>query len=102
MKMLVKISNVEEQISLCSSWLEMKPEAQMDRSEVRRAAGRAGLSPEKPEPYRGRAKKLTRRLKIETSQGSTHTLSYSLAIVAVTWVKAPAPTSALNLKFKLM
>lgn len=102
MKMQVMISNVEEQISMCSSSLEMKPEAQMDRSEARRAAGRAGLSPETPEPYRGTAKKLTRRLNIETRQGSTHTLSYSLALVAVTWVKAPTQTSALNLKFKLI
>lgn len=59
----------------------MKPEAQ---SAVHRAPGRTGLSPEKPEPYRGRAtkkkKKLTGRLNLETSQGSTHTLSESLAL----------------------
>lgn len=76
----------------------MNPDAQIDRSEVCRAAGRAVLSPEKPEPYRGRAKH-HQDTKYRNSPVSAHTLCCSLALVAVTWVKAPDPTSALNLKF---
>lgn len=54
MKTLVTTSTVKEPMSLCGGWLvgwlEAKPEAQMTDP------GRAGLSPEKPEPYRAEQK----------------------------------------------
>lgn len=79
----------------------MKPEAQFGRSRVCRGPEWDRLSSEKP-VMEGPSEKLTGTLNIEISQGSAHTPSSNLALVAVTWVEGPVSTSACNPTFSLM